>query len=88
MLEDNTISNIQENSTFIDITTISTIPRIFVSVETQTILKSTSDASTQTTYDVYNSIQTYASISDSHAKDVVTDEDIIKYLIQKKHKEL
>lgn len=82
------ISNIQENSTFLaDIITLSTTSPTFVSVETQTISKCTLDVSTQTTHDMHIPIEIYTVTSTTNAEDAVTDEDIIKYLAQKKMKQ-
>ena len=72
------MNNIHENSTSL------IAPPMFVSIETQTISQSTSDASTQTTHDIYISTETYAVTSTTDAENAVTDEDIIKYLTRKK----
>ncbi|CAF4028118.1 unnamed protein product [Adineta steineri] len=87
ILEDQNISNIHENSTFFANTSTSMTPPMFVSVETQTVPKCTVDAFTQTTHDIYISVETHTVTSATSTEDVVTDEDIVKYLTKKRCKE-
>ncbi|CAF1513174.1 unnamed protein product [Adineta steineri] len=87
ILEDQNISNIHENSTFFANTSTSMTPPMFVSIETQTVAKCTVDAFTQTTHDIYISVETYTVTSATNTEDVVTDEDIVKYLTKKRCKE-
>jgi len=59
-----------------------------VSIGTQTISKSTMDAFTQTVILESNVLKRfYASTSAINMEDVVTDEDIMKYLMKKRQKE-
>ncbi|CAF4274364.1 unnamed protein product, partial [Adineta steineri] len=87
ILEDQNISNIHENSTFFANTSTSMTPPMFVSIETQTVSKCTVDAFTQTTHDIYISVENYTVTSATSTEDVVTDEDIVKYLTKKRCKE-
>lgn len=59
---------------------------ICVSVETQTATKSTTDAFTQTSFDDMFLTQNQTALK-INTESVVTDEDIIKYLIKRKYKE-
>ncbi|CAF1588351.1 unnamed protein product, partial [Adineta steineri] len=87
ILEDQNISNIHENSTFFANTSTSMTPPVFVSIETQTVPKCTVDAFTQITHDIYISVETHTVTSANSTEDLVTDEDIVKYLTKKRCKE-